>query len=68
MDKTTPKELETVRQVNALDLELYAFAEQLLHNRFNELKVKDPDFKEHYTSLGKQNGYHFSWDDIENED
>lgn len=68
LDKTTPSELKAVRQANALDLELYAFAEQLLHNRFNELKVRDPYFREHYNSLGEQNGYHFSWDDIENED
>jgi len=68
LDKTTACELEAVRQANSLDLELYAFAEQLLHNRFNELKLRDPNFQEHYNSLGEQRGSHFSWDDVENED
>jgi len=57
-----------VREVNALDLELYAFGEQLLHNRFNELKVRDPVFEDHYNSLGQQGAFRFSWDDIENEE
>jgi heparan sulfate 6-O-sulfotransferase HS6ST1 len=68
LDKVSPSELKVVRKANALDLELYEFAEQLIHTRFNELKIKDPSFEEHYNSLGQQRGYHFSWDDIEKED
>ncbi|CAL8077955.1 unnamed protein product [Orchesella dallaii] len=67
LDKATAEELDAVRQANSLDLELYQYAEQLLNNRFLELKEHDPDFDEHYNFLGEK-GYHFSWDDIENED
>jgi len=68
LDKATAEELDAVRQANNLDLELYAFAEQILHKRFSYFKQKDPDFDEHYNFLGEEKGYHFSWDDIENED
>lgn len=68
LDKVTPQELDAVRVANALDIELYSFAEQLLHIRFNELKLKDLDFHRHYNLLGQESGFQFSWDEIENED
>lgn len=68
LDKATPEEVETIRQVNNLDLELYAFAEQLLRNRFSELKGRDTDFQDHYNYLGEEKGKHFSWDEVENEE
>jgi len=57
-----------VRVVNALDLELYSFAEQLLHSRFNELKALDIDFEDHYNYLGEGNGRRFSWDELNQEE
>lgn len=67
MGKTTNEELEAIRRVNNLDIELYKFAERLLESRFQELKSRDPDFEEHYTYLGETKGKHFSWDEIEND-
>lgn len=65
LDKATAEELELVKVVNALDIEVYAFAEQLLHSRFKELKDLDSNFEEHYNYLGEEHGRHFSWDEIE---
>lgn len=67
LDKATAEDLEAVREANSLDLELYQYAEQLLNSRFLELKEQDSDFDEHYNFLGEK-GYHFSWDDVENEE
>ena len=68
LDKATAEELELVKVVNALDLELYSFAEQLLHSRFKELKDLDADFEDHYNYLGEGNGRHFSWDEVEHDE
>lgn len=55
--QTLPKlradQLETVRKLNALDIELYDFAERLMYQRFNKLKAKDPQFEERFAHLGE---------------
>ena len=68
MTNATPEEMKLIKIVNSLDVELYAFAEQLLHSRFKELKEHDPQFEEHYNYLGEEKGNHFSWDEVENEE
>lgn len=53
-------------RLNALDLELYEFAKQLLFERFEQLKAKDPNFEEHFSHLGmlssKYGVTEFNWD------
>lgn len=55
--QTLPKlradQLETVRRLNALDIELYYFAEKLMYQRFNKLKAKDPQFEDRFAHLGE---------------
>ncbi|CAG7787013.1 unnamed protein product [Allacma fusca] len=68
LEAAKPDEVEMVRKVNSLDLELYDFAAKLLHTRFEELKKLDQEFDDHYNYLGEEKGHHFSWDDVENED
>ena len=68
IDKASDDQLEAVRRKNSLDVELYAYAEQLLHNRFNEARRRDPHFQQRYENLGEENGFRFSWTDIENEE
>lgn len=55
--QTLPKlradQLETVRRLNALDIELYSFAERLMYQRFNKLKARDPQFEKRFAHLGE---------------
>lgn len=44
-------QLERVRQLNALDAELYDFATQILQERFELLKDGDPDFSERWQRI-----------------
>nr|CAG4638753.1 EOG090X0E58 [Cyclestheria hislopi] len=51
-------QLERIKQLNSLDLELYEFAAQLLERRFEKLKKRDHYFDEHWDDIvnGRQNG------------
>ena len=46
-------QLEEVRRRNNLDLELYEYARQLLHERFEKVRASDPQYREHMDSLGE---------------
>lgn len=62
---TTPQK-STIRQLNALDSELYEFAKQLLFKRFEKLKAKDVHFEQRFNHLGlltSRNGVtEFNWE------
>lgn len=47
------EQLQRVRQLNHLDMELYDYAKQLMHTRLERLKQQDPDFQSHYQGYGK---------------
>lgn len=53
LSKLRADQLETVRRLNALDIELYQFAEHLMYQRFNKLKARDPQFEERFAHLGE---------------
>nr|ANI86004.1 sulfotransferase [Locusta migratoria migratoria] len=60
-------QLETIRRLNDLDLELYSFAKALMFQRFERLKSKDPLFKERFAHLGELPGRQsdsFDWDQV----
>lgn len=61
-----PDQRKHIEQLNALDVELYTFAKNLLFQRFQRLKVKDTDFEKRYANLGninyKQGVTEFNWD------
>ncbi|XP_047109565.1 heparan-sulfate 6-O-sulfotransferase 2 [Schistocerca piceifrons] len=60
-------QLETIRRLNDLDLELYSFAKALMFQRFDRLKSKDPLFKERFAHLGELPGRQsdsFDWDQV----
>lgn len=60
--KLRPDQLEKVRRLNALDIELYEFARVLMYQRFNKLKAKDPQFEERFAHLGElQYKSEFNW-------
>ncbi|XP_050542523.1 heparan-sulfate 6-O-sulfotransferase 1 isoform X2 [Daktulosphaira vitifoliae] len=46
------EELEKVKKVNALDIELYEFARHHLFRRFEKLRSISPNFKDRWTHLG----------------
>lgn len=53
--------------LNALDVELYEFAKNLLIQRFNRLKERDSNFQERFKHLGQvqKNGViEFDWDKL----
>uniref|UniRef100_A0A453Z3I8 Heparan-sulfate 6-O-sulfotransferase n=1 Tax=Anopheles quadriannulatus TaxID=34691 RepID=A0A453Z3I8_ANOQN len=66
MNSLTPAQRARIDQLNALDLELYAFAKKLMFQRFERLKAKDNDFEvrfAHLGNLGVRNGVtEFNWD------
>nr|CAG4651351.1 EOG090X0E58 [Simocephalus serrulatus]SVE94514.1 EOG090X0E58 [Simocephalus serrulatus] len=47
----TPTQIERIRQLNSLDAELLDFARQLLQKRFELLKGKDPNFRQHWLRI-----------------
>nr|CAG4650507.1 EOG090X0E58 [Sida crystallina] len=51
VNELTKEHLERIRQLNHLDVELYSFAQQLLGARFQQLKVRDPDFHQHWNNI-----------------
>ncbi|XP_053671935.1 heparan-sulfate 6-O-sulfotransferase 1 [Anopheles nili] len=66
MNSLTPTQRGRIDHLNALDLELYAFAKKLMFQRFERLKAKDNDFEvrfAHLGNLGVRNGVtEFNWD------
>ncbi|KAL1449919.1 hypothetical protein WDU94_002389 [Cyamophila willieti] len=59
----TQPQLNKIKQLNALDMELYEFARSLLMRRFEKLKVKDPNFEHRWTKLGTPDvKTEFNWD------
>lgn len=61
-----PEQQRKVRELNALDTELYEFAKTLLFQRFQRLKTKDTNFDERFNNLGnlasKTGATEFNWD------
>ncbi|ETN59349.1 heparan sulfate 6-o-sulfotransferase [Anopheles darlingi] len=66
MNSLTPAQRNRIDQLNALDIELYAFAKKLMFQRFERLKAKDNDFEvrfAHLGNLGVRSGVtEFNWD------
>lgn len=59
-------QLDTVRRLNSLDLELYEFAKNLAFQRFKRLRDRDPHFVQRFQHLGelpsRQSVTEFNWD------
>jgi len=51
LDAIDSDDLELVRKLNYLDLELYNYAGELLNERFEKMKRKDPDFNTHFSRI-----------------
>lgn len=66
MNSLTAEQRAKIDKLNALDIELYAFAKKLMFQRFERLKAKDNDFNvrfAHLGNLGIKNGVtEFNWD------
>lgn len=54
-NELTQAQLERIRQLNNLDVELYAYASSLLDQRFQQIKQGDPYFDQHWDRLGRAN-------------
>lgn len=58
-----PHQLQQIKELNSLDIELYEFAQNLMYKRFNKLKSRDPMFEERFANLGRLPGRtEFNWD------
>ncbi|KAH8311197.1 hypothetical protein KR044_004790 [Drosophila immigrans] len=61
-----PDQRRRIEKLNSLDIELYAFAKNLLFQRFDHLKAKDAKFEQRFANLGniyfKQGVTEFNWD------
>lgn len=66
----TQKELDEVKKLNELDLQLYEFAKDLMLKRFHRLRDRDPYYNQRFNRLGEltlQTPAEFDWDSaIEN--
>lgn len=62
------EQLDAVRRLNRLDLELYDFAKNLAFQRFKRLKDRDPYFVQRFQHLGelssRQSATEFNWDSV----
>ncbi|XP_070158714.1 heparan-sulfate 6-O-sulfotransferase 2 [Polyergus mexicanus] len=62
------EQLDTVRRLNSLDLELYEFAKNLAFQRFKRLRDRDPHFVQRFQHLGelpsRQSVTEFNWDSV----
>uniref|UniRef100_T1IVF7 Heparan-sulfate 6-O-sulfotransferase n=1 Tax=Strigamia maritima TaxID=126957 RepID=T1IVF7_STRMM len=58
-------QVEQIRQLNRLDIELYEYAQTLLLQRFEQMKNSDPHFKNRFRNLGRLKKTEFRWEDIE---
>ena len=43
--------LTKIKDLNSLDVELFLYAQQLMHKRFNEIKSEDVNFESNYHSF-----------------
>ncbi|EZA49847.1 heparan-sulfate 6-O-sulfotransferase 1 [Ooceraea biroi] len=61
-------QLDAVRRLNSLDLELYEFAKNLAFQRFKRLRDRDPYFVQRFQHLGelpsRQSATEFNWDSV----
>ncbi|XP_031786690.1 heparan-sulfate 6-O-sulfotransferase 2 isoform X2 [Nasonia vitripennis] len=68
MATLTPEQLDAVRRLNKLDLELYEFATNLAFQRFRHLRDRDPYFVQRFQHLGelpsRQSVTEFNWDSV----
>ncbi|GAB1869765.1 Heparan-sulfate 6-O-sulfotransferase [Camponotus japonicus] len=68
MATLSTEQLETVRKLNSLDLELYEFAKNLAFQRFKRLRDRDPHFVQRFQHLGelssRQSVTEFNWDSV----
>ena len=51
-DRIDDATVEEIKRINHLDVKLYTFARELMLKRFEELKANDPNFEEHYETMG----------------
>jgi len=65
-ESLTPFQKKKIKDINALDIELYDFAKQLMFQRFEKLRAKDNDFEFRFSNLGnlaiKNGGTEFNWE------
>ncbi|XP_054712177.1 heparan-sulfate 6-O-sulfotransferase 2-like [Uloborus diversus] len=59
------KDIETIKNINYLDIELYHYAKELLFFRFEKLKKNDPSFKNNFEVLDHNNLSVEDWADRE---
>lgn len=68
MAMLTAAQLESIRRLNNLDLELYEFAKNLAFQRFQKLRDRDPYFVVRFQHLGelpsRQTATEFNWDSV----
>ncbi|XP_046668952.1 heparan-sulfate 6-O-sulfotransferase 1 [Homalodisca vitripennis] len=63
--KLRPDQIDTIKRLNALDIELYEFAQELMNKRFEKLRSRDAQFAERFAHLGELPGrgaVEFNWD------
>lgn len=59
------KDIETIKRINYLDIEMYHYAKELLFFRFEKLKKADPLFENNFKVLGKDKLSTENWADKE---
>ncbi|EFN83037.1 heparan-sulfate 6-O-sulfotransferase 1-B [Harpegnathos saltator] len=68
MATLSTEQLDAVRRLNNLDLELYEFAKNLAFQRFKRLRDRDPYFVQRFQHLGelpsRQSATEFNWDSV----
>lgn len=68
MATLTPHQLDEVKRLNKLDLQLYDYAKELAMHRFRRLRDKDPTFVQRFKHLGelpsRQSATEFNWDSV----
>lgn len=68
MATLTTEQLDAVKKLNKLDLELYEFAKNLAFQRFRRLQDRDPYFVQRFQHLGelpsRQSATEFNWDSV----
>lgn len=64
----SPEQLQAIRSLNKLDIELYNFAKNLTFQRENRLKERDPYFAQRMQHLGelpsRLSVTEFNWDSV----
>lgn len=68
MATLTEEQLEAVKRLNRLDLELYDFAKTVVMQRYTRLRARDPHYVERFQHLGelpsRQSATEFNWDSV----